>query len=120
MTIRLTNGVEIQAITVNGTTRHFQGQIRDSLEIQLAKDTKSFDELDLLFADSNNTKVIKLIDGETEYIHDNYTLRVEMSLKPVVITNATSTTAEVTEERYSIILAQKTYIELQLDAILNR
>ncbi|MDF2857963.1 MAG: hypothetical protein K0Q87_3814 [Neobacillus sp.] len=40
-----------------------------------------------------------------------------MNLAPVVITPATSTDSEVTEERYSVVMAQKSYAELQQEAL---
>lgn len=118
MILELNNKNQLNVITVNGSSRFFQGQNRDSLEIQVAKTETTFDELDNLFANNENTSKIKLMNENQEFIYNDYTLRVEMSLKPIVISQSTSTEQEVTEERYSIVLAQKTYIEKQLDLIL--
>lgn len=42
-----------------------------------------------------------------------------MSLTPVVVEPATSTTPEVTEERYSIVMAQQTYTEKLIEQLLG-
>lgn len=117
MQITLNNGTTLNAITVNGSTRHFQGESRSSLEFQFAKEEVNFEQLDALFGDPENTKRITLQQGEETYLHENYILRVSLSLSPVVVTPATDTEPEVTEERYSIVMAQKTYKELQLESL---
>ncbi|QOX63659.1 hypothetical protein FRZ06_10000 [Anoxybacterium hadale] len=117
MKVILNNGAELDAILVNGQTRYFQGANRDSLEFQFSKDAVAFDHLDTLFIEPENTKRITLQQGEKTYLHENYTLRVSMGLAPVVITPATGTEPEVIEERYSVVMAQKTYAELLLEAM---
>lgn len=117
MKVILNNGTELDAIVVNGASRHFQGASRDTLEFQFAKTTATFDQLDTLFGEPENTKRMMLQQGDKSYLHENYTLRVSMGLAPVTITPATDTEPEVTEERYSIVMAQKTYAELQQESL---
>lgn len=117
MKVILNNRTELEAIQVNGQSQYFQGANRDSLEFQFPKDAVTFEQLDILFSEPENTKRIALQQGEETYLHENYTLRVSMGLAPVVITPASGTVPEVTEERYSAIMAQKTYAELQLEAM---
>ncbi len=119
MKVILNNGTELSAILVNGSTRHFQGENRDSLEFQFAKSAVTFDQLDTLFAEPENTKRITLQQegSEETYLHENYFLRVSLSLAPVVTAPSTDTEPEVTEERYSVIMAQKTYAEMQQEAL---
>jgi hypothetical protein len=117
MKVILNNGTELEAILVNGQNLYFQGANRDSLEFQFAKTVVTFEKLDTLFTEPKNTKRIVLQQGEGSYLHENYSLRVSMSLAPVVVTPATSTEPEVTEERYSVVMAQKSYVELQQEAL---
>ncbi len=120
MKLTLNNGTELDIIVANGSSRYFQGENRDSLEFQLSKSIpQTFEELDELFSNPSNTSKITLSEGETSYIHDNYTLKVQMALMPVVIMPATDTEPEVVEERYSIIMAQKTYKEIQLESLIE-
>lgn len=117
MKVNLNNGTELEAIVVNGSTRHFQGASRDSLEFQFASNSVTFEQLDTLFAQESNTSRITLVNGETSYLHENYSLRVSMGFAPIVVAIATDTTAEVTENRFTVVMAQKTYKEIQSDAL---
>lgn len=118
MKVILNNGTELEAIVVNGSTRHFQGASRDSLEFQFAKTIpQTFEGLDTLFSNPLNTSKITLVNGDASYIHDNYILKVSMGLIPVTIANATDTTAEVVEDRYTVVMAQKTYAEMEVEAL---
>ncbi len=87
----------------------FSGCKQGFLEFQFAKTIpQTFEELDELFSNPDNTSKITLNEGETSYIHDNYTLKVQMALIPVIVTPATDSSPEVVEERYSFIMEQKT------------
>ena len=111
-----TAGTTLDVLAVNGNPINFQGTNRDSLEIQIAKTASTFDALDALTAESANTAHLTLIDGASQYVHDNYSLRVELALKPVVVTPATGSDPAVTEDRLCVTLAQLTYSEMQLAA----
>lgn len=116
--ITLKDGTTLDVVLINGQTRYFQGANRDSLEFQLAKTIpQTFEELDELFSNQDNTAKMTLANDESSYIHDNYTLKVQMALIPVVIMPATDTEPEITEERYSVIMAQKTYSEMQMESL---
>lgn len=120
MKVILNNGTELDAIVVNGSSRYFQGVNRDSIEFQLPKALPiTFDELDALFSNPLNTSKIKIATDTAEYIHDNYSLKVSIGLIPVVIQSATDTQEEVVEERYSVVMAQKTYKEIQMDSLVE-
>lgn len=127
MKIKLNDNTELNVIQINGKPMYFQGQNRDGLEFVFKKGDYSFDQLDALFADLTKTSKITVIglemqtneNGEqietpVQYIYDNYSLRVSMEMKPVVISPATSTEAEVTEERVIVTMAQLTLIERKL------
>ena len=120
MRVILSNGIELEAIIVNGSTKYFQSANRDSLEFQFAKTIPlTFEELDLLFSNPLNTSKITLVNSGNSYIHDNYSLKVSIGLIPVVIQSATDTQEEVVEERYSVVMAQKTYNEIQMDSLVE-
>lgn len=120
MKIKFLDGLELNVIQVNGSRRYFQGAQRDSLEFVFEKGVYSFDDLDAYFADKNKTRKITLIDDtHNQYVYDDYVIRVSMSLTPVVVEPATSTTPEVTEERYSIVMAQQTYTEKLIEQLLG-
>ncbi len=127
MKIKLNDNTELNVILVNGKSTYFQGANRDSLEFVFKKGDYPFDELDMLFSDEEKTKKIIIQDTATttdsegnqfetptEHIYDNYSLRVNMEMKPVVITPETSTEPEVTEERVMVTMAQLTLIEKRL------
>lgn len=116
MQVKFNDGTVLDALAVNGKSVYFQGAQRDSLEIQIAKTAATFDALDTLTGSAANTGKLRLIDGEQQYVHDNYSIRTELALKPVVVTPATGSDPAVTEDRLVVTLAQLTYTELQLAA----
>lgn len=103
-------GTEINIINVNGTNMFVQGAGRDTLEFQFSTTETDFQTLQNAFT-SENCKQIKIVDGENIYLHDDYTIRTELSLKPVVIEPETPTTAAVLENRYVLKMCQMTYAE---------
>ena len=116
MQIKFNDGTTLDVLAVNGKHTYFQGAQRDSLEIQIDKSKITFDALDALTGDSTKTSKLILIDGDQQYIHDNYSIRAELALRPVVVTPATADSPAVTEDRLVVTLAQLTYTELQLTA----
>lgn len=119
MQIKFNDGTTLDVLAVNGNPVYFQGANRDSLEIQIAKDKTTFDALDALTGDSAKTGKLTIIDGDSQYEHDNYSLRAELALKPIVTAAATDTTPEQTEDRLCVTMAQKTYQELQVEELQN-
>ena len=112
MIIKLANGVELNALGVKGEKQNIQGFRRDVLSFMLPASV-SLDEIDSIFTEEN-CKSITLITDETEHIHNNYTIRVELKREPVLVTPATETSSEVYETRVTVSMAQMTYAELQL------
>lgn len=112
MIIKLANGIELNALGVKGEKQNIQGFRRDVLSFMLPASV-SLDEMDSIFTEEN-CKSITLINGETEHIHNNYTIRVELKREPVLVTPATETSSEVYETRVTVSMAQMTYAELQL------
>ena len=115
MQLKFLDGTVLDVLAVNGKSTYFQGAQRDSLEIQIAKDKIAFDALDALTGNNANTAHLTLSDGDKQYVHDNYSLRASLALRPVEITPATADSPAVTEDRLVVTLAQKTYAELQAE-----
>lgn len=118
MQVKFADGTTVEVIVVNGVSVFAQGAQRDALEIQVSTDTTvngvpSFDTLNAQTSDPTKTGKLTLIDGENQYIHNNYCIQTEIGIKSVVITPATSTDPEVTEKRVFVTLAQLTYDQVQ-------
>lgn len=113
--------IEVNAIMVNGISKFYQNAQRDSLEFIFKKTDYPFDTLDRYFIDKTKTVKITLVDDitGTQYIYEDYTIRVSMILAPAILAPATSTSPEVTEERISVVMAQKTYMEKQIEQLLG-
>lgn len=114
--IKFSDGTELSAAAANATQVYAQGANRAAIEIQIAKDETTFEELDRLTTDTANTGKLTLVEGDVQYVRDNYSIRAELAVKPVVTAQATSTEPEKTEERFVVVLAQLTYSEVQLAA----
>ena len=113
MTITV-NGTEVAAVSVIGAAQFFQGANRKTLEIHFATGETDFAELNTLFTEPGS---ILITDDDGTYQHDNYALRVSTALKPIVVTPETDEAPAVTEDRYVIVLAQKTYAETQMESV---
>lgn len=121
MQIKFTDDSTLDCIQVNGRKQYYQGAERDTLEFVFAK-SAGFDALEAAFAGEAKTASITIInDTDTDNpemtVYDGYTLRMSMSLAPVVITPGTIDAPAVTEERIMVVMAQLTYIERQLKAL---
>jgi hypothetical protein len=123
-TVKFANGTELPTITAIAVNTYVQGGQRKAIEIQMDKDAITFDALDALTANSADTAKLTLIDGDKQYVHDNYSIRAELAVKAVEITPATDTAPAVTEDRLCVTLAQLTYLEVtqaaqqaQIDAL---
>lgn len=117
MKIRLSNGNEYDILCVNGFKQYFQGAERDVLDIQFEKNKYSFEELEKCFLNENSTNKIYIIDAEqNEYLHENYSLRIKISLINT-LNNLSADNQSNIDERISIQMAQKTYQEIMLSEI---
>ncbi len=115
MTIKLANGTELYPIIAVGGRRYIQGENRDTLSFVFPEGT-SLDELSALFT-AENCESITIINEEAEYVHNAYTIRAELKCSPEVVQEATDTEAEVTENRVTVSMAQRTYLETQMNAV---
>ncbi len=112
MQVRFQNGTTLDVLVVSGKSVYIQGANRDALEIQLAMGSVTIGALDMLTANSSKTSKLTLIDGDQQYVHDNYVIRAELAIKPIVTMPATGTDPEITENRLCVTLAQLTYLEV--------
>lgn len=121
MQIKFASGEVLDCIQINGRKQYYQGAERDTLEFVFPK-AAGFDALDAAFADEAKTASITITndtdpDNPEMTVYDGYTLRMSMSLAPVVITPGTIDAPAVTDERIMVVMAQLTYIERQLKAL---
>ena len=119
MKVTLADGTTYEAVNVTGEGSYLQGAQRDTLSFAFLKDKYTLAKLDKAFTAENCSK-ITLTDSNTEAVHDNYTIRVSLTLAPVVIIPETSTAPAVTEERITVTMAQKTYLETQIEALTKK
>lgn len=112
MKITFANGAELETLKVDGGKRFVQNAQRDVLTFWFAKEAASFEELDAAFGSAQNTERITITgDDGAEALHEGYILRLSLALVPVVITPESARAPAVTEERYSVEMAQETYTE---------
>lgn len=115
MIIKLANGTELTALNVMGEKQNVQGAFRDVLSFIFPAET-SLDELDAIFT-AENCKSITIANNETEHLHTNYSLRVELKREPVEVSPATDTTGAVYENRVIVAMGQLTYAECQMASL---
>lgn len=120
MKITFANGTTLEALSIDGQSLFYQGMNRDSLELQFEKGRYTFDELEALTANPANTQRLIILDdaGATLGIHEHYTLRKEIAVREVAAEQPiTPDEPPAAEERLCVRLAQKTYVEQQLDIL---
>jgi hypothetical protein len=109
------NDTELPAITAFSSERSFQGAARKTLEFHFSSNATTFEQINALFG--NVTGSITITDNDGTYQHDDYALRISTALQNVVITPENGTDPAVTEERFVVVVAQKTYAEKQMEAM---
>lgn len=115
MNIKLSDGTELFPILVTGGQRYVQGQSRDTLGFVFPA-SESIEALDAAFA-PENCETITINDGEKEHIYKAYTVRAELKKESEEVSPATAETAAVYEDRITISMSQRTYLETQLAAL---
>lgn len=116
MKIILNNTNELSPIMVTGGPRLIQGSNRDVLSFVFPA-TEDMATLDEAFSAENCESITIIGDDGSEAIHKGYTIRVELSKAPVEVTPATAEAAAVYEDRITVSMAQRTYMESQLAAM---
>lgn len=116
MLIKFSNGTEMTTILVTGETRYVQGANRDTLNF-IFPATEDMATLDSAFTTEACESITIVGDDGSEAIHNGYTIRVELSKAPVEVSPATAEMAAVYEDRITVSMAQRTYMESQLAAM---
>lgn len=112
-TVKFADGTTLTALAVNGSPITLQGARRDSIELQFAEGSITFDALNALTSDSTKTATFTVADDTGTYAKNNYCLQADVGEKPVVVTPASGSDPAVTEKRLYVVLAQLTYDEVQ-------
>lgn len=115
MKITLSNGKELTPIVVSGGHKFVQGASRDTL-VFVFPASEGMDKLDGIFVPTA-CETITVNDGEGEYIHKGYTVRVELKKEWVEVAPATEEAPAETEERITVSMGQRTYAESQLASL---
>lgn len=116
MLIKFSNGTEMTTILVTGETRYVQGANRDTLNF-IFPATEDMATLDSAFTTEACESITIVGDDGSEAIHNGYTIRVELSKAPVEVSPATAEMAAIYEDRITVSMAQRTYMESQLAAM---
>ena len=77
MKIKLTDGTELNALGVHGRTINYQGVQRDSLIFLFDPQAITLEQVCTAFV-AENCQSITIEDSSGTYIHENYTIRVEV------------------------------------------
>lgn len=116
MRIILANGTELNPILVRGATSFVQGTKRDTLSF-IFPASEDISDLDVAFSEKACDTITILGDDETESVYKGYVIRAELKKAPIEVSPETPETPAVMEERITVSMAQRTYIETQLAAL---
>lgn len=114
MKVQLYNGVELEAIGVFGRNYFYQGVNRDSLVFLFAPESVSLDAVRAAFT-PENCREIRLSDGNETFLHEHYTIRLELGIgfQEQVLTGSVK---QDTTQCIFVTMAQSTLTERQLQA----
>lgn len=113
-TIKFADGTTLLAVKITGGGRYVQGASRDVLTFELAQDAASFEQLVQAFTPDNCDRITLSADGK-ESLHEHYTMRLSLSLEDVEISPETTEAAAVTEPRWVVEMARKTFAEREME-----
>ena len=115
MKIILNDNTELNPIIVTGGPQYIQGENRDTLNFIFSA-TEDMISLDEAFTVSNCENITIISDDNSEAIHKGYTIRAGLKKESVEVSNGTESEAPVYEDRITISMSQRTYMESQLVA----
>ena len=116
MKIILNNSTELNPIAITGGKRVVQGATRDTLTFVFPA-SEGMEALDAIFT-SEACESITIVESETnEYIHKGYTVRAELSKASVEVEPTTAEIEAVYEDRITVCMAQRTYMESQMASL---
>lgn len=115
-TVILADKTELTALEVSGATQYIQGSNRDALTFVFAA-SEGMEAMDAAFS-PDNCETITIRDGSEEYTHSGYTVRGSLSKAPVLVTPETADAPAVYEDRITVTMGQRTYVETLLAQIM--
>ena len=115
-TVILADRTELTALEVSGATQYIQGSNRDALTFVFAA-SEGMEAMDAAFS-PDNCETITIRDGSEEYTHSGYTVRGSLSKAPVLVTPETADAPAVYEDRITVTMGQRTYVETLLAQIM--
>ena len=110
MKITLTNGNELTPIIVIGGNKYIQRESRDALTFVFPS-SQGLTYIDEMFTPKNCESIVITDDESNTYIHKGYTIRSEITLKSVMVSEPTDTTDAVYEDRIFVTMGQRTDLE---------
>ena len=116
MKVILNNKIELTPILITGGLRFIQDSNRDVLSF-IFPATEDMTVLDTTFSATNCESITIVGDDGAEAIHKGYTIRAELSKASVEVTPATTDSVAVYEDRITVSMAQRTYMESQLASL---
>jgi hypothetical protein len=116
MKIILANGTELNPINVIGESTFIQGARRDTLRFVFPA-SKDIVALDNAFTEESCENITIVANDGSVAVHKAYTVRVSLTKAPVEVKSATAESEAVMEDRITVAMAQRTYIETQLRAL---
>ena len=111
-TVILADKTELTALEVSGATQYIQGSNRDTLTF-IFPASEGMEALDAAFS-PDNCETITIRDGSEEYTHSGYTVRGGLAKAPVLVTPETADAPAVYEDRITVTMGQRTYVETLL------
>ncbi len=115
--IKFSDNTALDIIVANSGTMSYQGSVRAYIEIEMAKETITFDALYALLKDKEKTQSITLISGEDQNPKDGFIHLADGPRIKQIYVPSTDGTDGITEERMCFTLAQKNYDENQIDSL---
>lgn len=113
MEIKLSNGAQLNALGVHGRKVNYQGVQRDCLIILIDPQTVTVEQVCAAFTEEN-CRSIEIADSDGTYIHEHYTIRVEVGqgYKDMALTGGVSGN-DMTQVVY-VRMAQSTLAEREI------
>lgn len=113
MKLILNNGKEYEVVSVFGKNKIINDKEREYIEILINLENSSIDEINNDFSNEENTNIITLIDKikEETYIHKDYIILDEISIKDYVISKETNNKEQEIKKMISVGLGRTTFSE---------
>ena len=111
-TVILADKTELTSLEVSGAAQYIQGSNRDALTF-IFPASEGMEALDAAFT-AEKCETITIRDGSEEYTHSGYTVRGGLAKAPVLVTPETADAPAVYEDRITVTMGQRTYVETLL------